>query len=91
MVMFIKVLGPAYTIWDKSAAIHYKKPGRSTLRAEFSIDEEDLGTIKQELEKKDWINRTYLVELRDENNRVCSLIEKTLHFRKTKHRKSGDK
>src|SRR6516162_5291913 len=35
MVMLIKVLGSEYIVWDKSASIRFKKPGRSTLYAEF--------------------------------------------------------
>jgi acyl-coenzyme A thioesterase PaaI-like protein len=31
MVMLIRLLGPEYIVWDKSASIRFKKPGRSTL------------------------------------------------------------
>src|SRR2546422_8429965 len=28
MVMLIKLLGPGYTVWDKAAAIRFRRPGR---------------------------------------------------------------
>ena len=30
MTMLIKLLGPDYLVWDKSAAIRFLKPGRGT-------------------------------------------------------------
>src|SRR5690349_10454914 len=37
MVMLIRLLGPEYIVWDKSASITFKRPGRSTLYATFSV------------------------------------------------------
>ena len=34
MVMLIKILGPEYIVWDKAAAIRFKRPGKSTLVCE---------------------------------------------------------
>jgi hypothetical protein len=84
MVMFIKLFGPDYTVWDKSAIIHYKKPGRSTLTAEFSIDEKELNAIRQALRKQAGIDRIYQVELSDEANKVYAVVEKTIYFKKKK-------
>jgi acyl-coenzyme A thioesterase PaaI-like protein len=82
MVMLIKLLGPEYVIWDKAATIRYRKPGRSTLRASFHIEDEELLMIRRELERSDAIERTYQVELVDSHGTVCAVIDKTLHFRK---------
>jgi len=82
MVMLIKLLGPEYVIWDKAATIRYKKPGRSTLRASFRVEDEELLLIRKELERSDATERTYHVELVDRQGTTCAVIEKTLHFRK---------
>lgn len=82
MVMFIKLLGPSYIVWDKSAVIQYKKPARSALRAQFLITDEELGTLRQALESSDRIDRTYQIDLYDREDRVCASIQKTLHFRR---------
>ena len=82
MVMFIKLLGPGYIVWDKFASIKYIKPGRSTLTAEFKVKEEELKEICDQLETTEKIDRSYQVELRDQNREICAIIDKTLHFRK---------
>src|SRR6516165_1416571 len=50
MIMLIKNLGPGYVVWDKAAAIRFKRPGRSTLRATFRLSAEELDGIRAALE-----------------------------------------
>jgi hypothetical protein len=50
MIMLIRRLGPDYIIWDKAAAIRFKKPGRTTLYAHFMLDDAELAAIRSELE-----------------------------------------
>lgn len=40
MIMLIKLLGPEYSVWDKSASIRFKRPARDTLFARFFVPEE---------------------------------------------------
>lgn len=84
MVMFLKLLGKDYIVWDKSAKIEFKRPGRDILTAEFNIDNELLNDIRQELEEKKSITKDFVVELLDKNNKVSAKIEKTLYFQKNK-------
>ena len=35
MLMLMQMLGPEYIVWDKSATIEFKKPGRGTVSAHF--------------------------------------------------------
>ena len=46
MVMLIKIHGSEYSVWDKTAAIRFKKPGTSTLYATFSVTSEEISIIK---------------------------------------------
>jgi Domain of unknown function (DUF4442) len=82
MVMFIKLLGPQYIVWDKAASIQFKNPGCSTLYAKFTVDDKELESIREELRTKTKIDRNYRVELADRSGTVCVLVEKTIHFRK---------
>jgi hypothetical protein len=82
MVMFIKLLGPGYIVWDKVASIQFKNPGRSTLQAKFRIGDQELQIIRKELQTKAKIDRVYQIELWDKDNNICALVEKTIHFRK---------
>ena len=76
MLIFVKLLGPNYVVWDKAASIQYKRPGRSTLYATFKVDQEELDAIRAELEQKDKLDRVYQVELIDEEGSVYASIEK---------------
>ncbi|MEL7537581.1 MAG: DUF4442 domain-containing protein [Pseudomonadota bacterium] len=82
MVMFINLLGKAYIVWDKSATIYFKKPGRSTLRAKFIITDDELDSIRDVLETERKLERTYSVDLVDEDGVVCATVDKLLYFRR---------
>ena len=82
MIMLIKTLGPAYTVWDKAAAIQFKKPGRGTLYARFVLEEEELAGIRRLLETAPSIDRVYVVDLADAAGTVHATVEKTIYIRK---------
>lgn len=81
MLMYIKALGPDYIVWDKAASIQFKRPGRSTLRAVFKIEDQELESVRAELAQKGKIERVYMVELIDEHEEVCALVKKRIYFR----------
>src|SRR5689334_18498320 len=37
MLMLIHILGPEYIVWDKAAAIRFKKPGKGVVKASFRL------------------------------------------------------
>lgn len=82
MVMFIKLLGPEYVVWLKSAVIHFKRPGRSTLRARFVVEQSELESVHDELKQKGTLDRTYKIPIVGEDDLACALIDLTLYFRK---------
>ncbi|NGX57881.1 MAG: hypothetical protein K940chlam3_00778 [Chlamydiae bacterium] len=82
MLMLIKTLGSEYIVWDKSATIQFKRPGRKTLFATFKVAEEETNSIIKELESQTSINRSYSVDLVDEKGSVCTTIEKVIYIRK---------
>ena len=83
MIMLIKSLGPAYTVWDKSATIRFRKPGRSTLYARFLLEDAELDEIRRLLETEPSIDRVYVVELADADGTVHATVEKTIYIRKS--------
>ena len=84
MIMLIKSLGPEYVVWDKAASIRFKRPGRETLYAKFKLSEDELISIKSELENSPNLDRRYQVELLDKSSLMHALVEKTIFIaRKT--------
>ena len=80
MLMLIKNLGANYIVWDKAAAIRFKRPGKETLFAEFKLTPEELNEIKEILKIKKSVDRIYKVELKDKKGKVHCIIEKTLYI-----------
>lgn len=84
MLMLIRILGPEYVIWDKAAAIRFKKPGKSTLYADFALSTAEIEEIKRLAETERSIDRVYNLELKDKNSVVHAFIEKTIYISKRK-------
>jgi hypothetical protein len=84
MVMLIKALGPGYVVWDKSAAIRFRKPGRSTLHARFTLDDAELDAIRGALEEATATERSYAIQLVDSEGVVHAEVEKLIHIRRRK-------
>ena len=79
MLMLLRVLGPAYTVWDKAASIRFRRPGRSTLSATFELSSQLVDGIREELTRVPKLDRIFLVELKDAAGIVHASIEKTVH------------
>ncbi|MCX6070509.1 MAG: DUF4442 domain-containing protein [Chloroflexi bacterium] len=86
MLMLIRLLGPAYIVWDKAAAIRFLKPGRTTLLATFRIEDAELAEIRRLLETETKIDRTYRISLVDAEGTTHAEVEKTIQIRKKEAR-----
>jgi hypothetical protein len=84
MVMLIQALGPDYVVWDKAASIRFRRPGRTSLFARFTLDDAELDAIRDALSREPAIDRTYTVELADAEGTVHARIEKTIHIGRKK-------
>ena len=82
MVMLIENLGRDYIVWDKSASIRFKKPGRGTVFAKFRVSDQQIQEIKQALANGKKIERVFTVEVKDESGTVIAEVEKLLHIRR---------
>ncbi|QLK27289.1 DUF4442 domain-containing protein [Natrinema zhouii] len=81
MMMLLKNLGDDYVVWDREAEIRFKKPGRETLYATFTIPDEEIEAIRAELAaaETDSVDRHYTVELVDEDGIVHATVRKTVY------------
>ena len=86
MVMLIRNLGPGYVVWDKSASIRFRRPGRTTLHARFVIDQAELDAIREALRTERAVDRVYRIELTDAHGAVHAEVEKVIHVRRKEPR-----
>jgi hypothetical protein len=80
MLMLIKRLGPDFVVWDKSASIRFRKPGRGPLTALFQLEDFEVEEIHRLLEDEPKVDRTYTVDLVDEHGVVHAEIQKVIHI-----------
>jgi len=88
MLMLIENLGRDYIVWDKSATIRFRKPGKGKMRAEFRLTDAQLDEIRDKLKTEEKIEPTFMVQVRDESGDLVAEVEKVLHVRKKQRENS---
>lgn len=84
MVMFIEILGRDYIVWDKSASIRFRKPGRGTVFAKFRIMEGQIEEIREALKTEEKLDREFSVDVKSGGGDVIAEVKKVLQFRNRK-------
>jgi len=82
MLMLIENLGGDYIVWDKSANIRFRRPGRGRLTAQFRLSEVQLAEIWRLLEISEKIEPTFTVEIKDDAGEVVAVVEKLIQVRR---------
>ena len=82
MLMLIKNLGPDYLVWDKSASINFRRPGRGRVTAEFRLEQGVVDGIRAELESAPKTDRTFTAEIRDDAGLLIADVVKVVNIRK---------
>jgi Domain of unknown function (DUF4442) len=82
MLMLIENLGRDYIVWDKSATIRFKKPGKGVVSAAFRLSDDQIEEIREALKSEEKIDRLFTVEVKDESGAVIAEVQKQIHVRK---------
>ncbi len=82
MVMVLQNLGSAYVVWDKSAQIDFRRPGRGTVRAHFHVTDDRLEQIRDEVATDGVSEPVFDIEIKGPTNEVVAHVEKQLHVRR---------
>jgi hypothetical protein len=69
-------------VWDKAARIRFRRPGRGTLYATFTVPEEETDEIARILETRTKTDRHYKVRLVDADGVVHAAFVKTVNVRR---------
>ena len=78
-------LGRDYVVWDKSASIRFRRPGRGALLAAFTISDEDLAVVRETVAREGQCDRTFCVQFRDAQGLVHVEVEKTVYIARKDH------
>lgn len=82
MLMLMQRLGKDYIVWDKSASINFISPGKSHVYAEFSLDQENIDTIKEKTANGDKYLPQFVIRIYGEENETVAEVTRTLYIRK---------
>lgn len=82
MIMLMRNLGGDFVVWDKAAAIRFRKPARTTLFATFRLEQSELDAIRDATANGEPVDRTYNVALVDRDGVVHASVEKIIYVRK---------
>ncbi|MFM8850146.1 MAG: DUF4442 domain-containing protein [Cytophagales bacterium] len=85
MLMLFKALGRQYVVWDKSASIRFRKPGKETLYAKYVLTDNDFKEIKAAVAEKGEVTRTFLIQWVDKNQVVHAEIERLCYIADKEH------
>ena len=82
MLMLMENLGPDYIVWDKSASIRFKRPGRGRVFVSFRLAEEQIEEIRQAVRNQEKVEPVFKAEVKDETGNVIAEVEKLLYVRR---------
>lgn len=82
MLMLLKNLGPDYVVWDKSAQIHFRKPGTGTVTAIFELTPELIQSIKTRADTQYKVEPNLTVNVCNEAGEVVAEISRVIYVRR---------
>ena len=81
MILLLEAMGDQFVVWDKAATIHFRRPGRGTVRVEFRITPEKITALRETLAHKEKHDEIFPVQVIDDAGTVVAEVEKVVHFR----------
>lgn len=82
MLMLIEALGKDYIVWDKSASIRFKKPGKTKVTAHFHLQPDTLDHIRTTLNSQEKMDIEFKVDIKDDDNEVVAEVTRLVYIRK---------
>ena len=82
---FVLILAPAlgdgFAVWDKSASIRFRRPGRGTVTARFAIPRQQVEEIRAAAQRDGKVEPRFSAEVRARGGEVVAEVEKLLSVR----------
>lgn len=81
-LMLANILGREYIVWDKSATIRFKKPGKGLMKASFHLTEEKIAEIRSAADSQIKVEPQFQVLVKDAEGNVIAEVDKLLYIKK---------
>lgn len=80
--MLMEQLGPGYVVWDKAAAIRFRRPGRGQVTAEFVVPPDRVAEIRAAADAGRKVEPTFTAQVVDGKGEVVAEVDKLLYVRR---------
>jgi len=81
MIMLKEGLGRGFIVWDQSAIIRFRRPGRGKVHARFAISQAELDDIRSRAIRDKKISPIFKASVLDDQGQLIAEVEKTLYVR----------
>jgi hypothetical protein len=82
VLLYMQLLGSNYVVWDKAAAIRFKRPGKGKVQAEVRLGADDIDAAVAGTEGGKTYEPSHDIEIIDERGKVIASVRKDLYIRK---------
>ncbi len=82
VLILATALGGGYVVWDKTATIRFRRPGRGMVKATFHIPQEKIDEIRAAADAGGKVEPAFQVNVLDAQGEVVAEVEKLLYVRK---------
>ena len=86
MLLMLHALPRDYIVWDKAGEIEFVKPGRSTVHAEFRLDDAVIDEVIAAAANGDKVLRWFDTDVIDVDGEVVAKVRKQLYIRRKRDR-----
>ena len=86
MLLMLHALPPDYIVWDKAGEIEFVRPGRSTVHAEFKLDDAVINEVIAAAANGDKVLRWFDTDVIDVDGEVVAKVRKQLYIRRKRDR-----
>ncbi len=87
MMMLTYNLGRDYFVWDKSAHIDFIAPGRTSVKAVFTLDDAILERIREHTADGRKYLPNFAIDIVDDNGQLVARVHRTIYVRTKPHRR----
>ena len=76
----MRILVPVFVVWDKTAHIRFRRPGKSKLFVVLKISQEDLSSIRSQVKESGHASKTFSIKWWYMDQMVYAEIERQCYI-----------
>ncbi|MBC7690710.1 MAG: YiiD C-terminal domain-containing protein [Methylotenera sp.] len=80
MILLMENLGRDVVVWDKSAQIRYRAPGRGRVHAHFELTQERIDEIRAGLAEHGKVEPVFQIRILDADETLIAEVDRTIHI-----------